>query len=96
MSEWKEYKLGEIVTFGNGKERPKDKGPIPVYGGNGVNGYHNNYNVDSPTVVIGRVGFYCGSVHVTPSKAWVTDNAFITSYPESTIRQKLYIQSETI
>lgn len=30
--------------------------------------------------MIGRVGFYCGSIHQTVSKAWVTDNAFIVSY----------------
>ena len=53
-------------------------GAIPVYGGNGVTGYHDAYNVSKQTLVIGRVGFYCGSIHVTPEKAWVTDNAFIT------------------
>ena len=56
------------------------KGEIPVYGGNGVNGYHSEYNVSEPTLVIGRVGFYCGSVHITPEKAWITDNAFIVTY----------------
>ncbi|MNT25927.1 Type I restriction modification DNA specificity domain protein [compost metagenome] len=29
---------------------------------------------------IRRFLIYCGSVHITPSKAWVTDNAFITSF----------------
>jgi type I restriction enzyme S subunit len=55
-------------------------GLVPVYGGNGVNGYHNRNNVAKRTLVIGRVGFYCGSIHITPAKAWVTDNAFITTF----------------
>ena len=30
-------------------------------------------------MVIGRVGFYCGSVHYISEPAWVTDNALIVS-----------------
>lgn len=75
MSEWKEYKLGDIVSFGNGKERPKDKGSIPVYGGNGILDYTNIYNYDGETIIIGRVGAYCGSVYYTNIPVWVSDNA---------------------
>lgn len=57
-----------------------ESGKIPVYGGNGITGYHSKANVFEETIVIGRVGYYCGSIHLTPSKAWVTDNAFITQY----------------
>ena len=60
-------------------------GNITVYGGNGITGYHDNWNVDKPTIVIGRVGYYCGSVHITPSLAWVTDNAFITYYSKNNV-----------
>ncbi len=49
-------------------------GPYPVYGGNGINGTHSEYLFESPTVVIGRVGAYCGAVHLTEPKAWITDN----------------------
>jgi uncharacterized protein YwgA len=55
-------------------------GNIPVYGGNGINGYHSKFNIDSKRIVIGRVGAYCGAVHITEDKGWVTDNAFIVSY----------------
>lgn len=50
-------------------------GAIPVFGGNGITGYHNVGFVKEPTIVIGRVGEYCGSVHLTNSEAWITDNA---------------------
>ena len=50
MNNWKKYKLGEVVSWGNGKERPKDKGPIPVYGGNGVLDYTNQNNYEGETV----------------------------------------------
>jgi len=66
-------------------------GDIPVYGGNGITGYHNESNVEKPTVVIGRVGYYCGSIHLTPKKAWITDNAFFTIYDENRIFQGFVI-----
>ena len=70
-----------------------DGGSIPVYGGNGITGYHSRFNIDKETVVIGRVGYYCGSVHVTPAKAWVTDNAFITEYPINFINRDFLVYS---
>lgn len=50
-------------------------GPIPVFGGNGVNGSHCEPNVSEATIVIGRVGVHCGNVHITSGLAWITDNA---------------------
>jgi type I restriction enzyme, S subunit len=85
---WVWIRLGNLIRVSSGNALPKHKmidGNIPVYGGNGITGYHNQYNVSKKTIVIGRVGFYCGSIHLTPYKAWVTDNAFITYYPEHSI-----------
>lgn len=75
MTEWKEYKLGEIVTFGNGKVRPNSKGNIPIYGGNGILGYCDEYNYCGATIIVGRVGAYCGSVYYENRPVWVSDNA---------------------
>ena len=50
-------------------------GKYPVYGGNGINGYHNSFMFEEPRIVLGRVGVYCGAVHLTKARAWVTDNA---------------------
>jgi type I restriction enzyme S subunit len=75
--------LGQVIYIHSGDGLTAEAmrgGSIPVFGGNGINGYHDTPNVQQPTVVIGRVGYYCGSIHVTPSKAWVTDNAFITEF----------------
>ena len=66
----------------SGKFLPKssmNEGPYPVYGGNGINGYHDKYLVENPSLVIGRVGEYCGIVHLTKPDSWVTDNALIVS-----------------
>ena len=77
--------LGDLikVSSGNGLTA-KDmdpSGPYPVYGGNGVSGFHSEYMFDDPQLVIGRVGVYCGAVHLTQSRSWVTDNAlYIREY----------------
>jgi type I restriction enzyme S subunit len=63
-------------------------GEIPVFGGNGINGYHNNYNTDEISVTIGRVGAYCGAVHITPEYAWITDNCFKVYYSKNNIDTK--------
>lgn len=67
-------KLNEFITFGNGKSRPKTDGTIPVYGGNGVLSYTDQYNIEN-TVLIGRVGAYCGSIYLEQGVCWVSDNA---------------------
>lgn len=67
-------KLSELMSFGNGKSRPKTDGSIPVYGGNGVLSYTDQHNIEN-AVLIGRVGAYCGSVYLEQGICWVSDNA---------------------
>ena len=69
-----------IVSGKNLKSSEMKEGVIPVFGGNGITGYHNEANIHEKTIIIGRVGFYCGSIHISPEEAWVTDNAFIVTY----------------
>ena len=89
---WKWCRLGSIISISSGdgltSKEMSESGIYPVYGGNGINGHHNFYNISKRTLVIGRVGFYCGSTHITESKAWVTDNAFITTFDEDRIDMK--------
>ncbi len=69
--------LGNVLSLSNGKSSPErsDNLPYPVYGGNGVIGFSNEANSNPSTIIIGRVGSYCGSVHFSNSSCWVTDNA---------------------
>ena len=90
---WEFVRLGDIITVSSGKnitssEMSKTEQIYPVYGGNGITGYYNNYNVDINTIVIGRVGFYCGSIHITQCKSWVTDNALVVNYDDECILLK--------
>ena len=82
--------MGEIVAFGNGKERPKAKGYVPVYGGNGILDYTSEYNYDGETVIIGRVGAYCGSVYYADCPIWVSDNALAVTAKNNNSPKFLY------
>ena len=69
--------LGSLLSLSNGKNSPERSNdlPYPVYGGNGVIGFCGEVNSSPGTIIIGRVGSYCGSVHFSNSSCWVTDNA---------------------
>ena len=58
-----------------------------VYGGNGVSGTHDEYMFEESKIVIGRVGVYCGCVHVSEPESWVTDNALYVSWMSSRLRK---------
>ncbi|MHB1697446.1 MAG: restriction endonuclease subunit S [bacterium] len=72
---WKMATLGEVLNIRNGKTRPEDGKKYPVYGGNGVLGYADKYNIDEEMIIIGRVGAYCGSIFIEKGKFWLSDNA---------------------
>ena len=65
------------LTFGNGKKRPAEEGhgTFKVFGSNGIIGQCDEFNSPAGTIVIGRVGTYCGSLHYSSEQCWVTDNA---------------------
>ena len=74
---WEMMELKDIIKLSSGQgliQKDFKEGEYEVYGGNGVTGYHNEYFLSDRTVVIGRVGAYCGSVHLTSEKCWITDN----------------------
>lgn len=87
-------KLAQIIKLSSGKmlsNKNRVSGAIPVFGGNGITGYHNVGFVKEPTIVIGRVGEYCGSVHLTNAEAWITDNAlYATDFLISINKKYLY------
>lgn len=71
---WRMGCLGDICEFSNGKLKEPSSGEIPIYGGNGIVGYCEEYNA-SNIVVIGRVGINCGCLYLEEDNCWVNDNA---------------------
>ena len=62
----------QVCTLEYGASLPKSArqdGPYPVMGSNGITGYHSEYLVEGPAVIVGRKGS-AGEV------TWIEDNCF--------------------
>ena len=82
---WESKQLGEVYKLKSGdglSAKQFIEGQYPVYGGNGISGYHNSFNMNGDYIIIGRVGAYCGNVRYVSGKFWLTDNAFQLIYDE--------------
>ena len=95
MGQWTNERLGSYLNFRNGKTSPDrfELGPFTVFGSNGAIGQAKAANADADTIVIGRVGTYCGSLHYSSSPCWVTDNAIICTPPKNEGRFWVYALS---
>jgi len=81
---WKEYKLGEVIEllYGKGlREQDRKPGNIPVYGSNGIVGYHNEYLVKGPGIIIGRKGSV-GEVKYSTVDFFPIDTTYYVSLKE--------------
>lgn len=72
----------DYFKLSNGKAVPEDKrlaSGIPAYGGNGISWYTDKSLCSIDTLVVGRVGFQSGNVHLAKGPLWITDNAMYIS-----------------
>ena len=84
-----EMTIGDIYDFqyGTGNNIPTNGGEYPVYGGNGIAGYHYEYNSeDAP--VIGHIGAYAGLVQWAKGKHFVTYNGVICKHKNKKVNQR--------
>jgi type I restriction enzyme S subunit len=75
ISELFKIKSGKLLS----KKNMIEDGDYNVYGGNGINGKYNQFNLTGKNVIIGRVGALCGNVRYINESMWLTDNAFYIS-----------------
>ncbi|WP_129642687.1 restriction endonuclease subunit S domain-containing protein [Peristeroidobacter agariperforans] len=64
---------------------------IPIYGGNGINGWATKALYNDPVVVVGRVGQQCGITRMTEGPAWVTDNAIVVTINRPDLLDPVYV-----
>ena len=72
MVEWKECRLGDLVTFQRGHDLPKSKMSgkgYPVVGSNGIIGFHDEYTTEYPSITVGRSG-NVGKPYIVYGKSW--------------------------
>jgi type I restriction enzyme, S subunit len=84
---WNKIKLEEIIDLRYGKSMPNAKrqgGKVPVYGSNGIVGFHNEALINFPTIVIGRKGSV-GKANLEKGSSWIIDTAFYTEIKDKNI-----------
>jgi type I restriction enzyme S subunit len=75
---WDALYLNTLYNFqyGKGNNNPDNGGEYPVFGGNGIIGWYDNFNnEDAP--VVGHIGINCGSVVYAYGKHFVTYNGVL-------------------
>lgn len=63
LKQWKTISKNQLVNDG-----------YPVYGANGIIGYSNEFNHETPTLMIACRGT-CGEIHLSEGKAYINGNA---------------------
>lgn len=66
-----EFKSGQNITA----SQIKEKGKYPVYGGNGLRGYFDEYTHNGNYFLIGRQGALCGNINKSKGKAYFSEHA---------------------
>ena len=91
---WQVVQIADVFKFTSGATKPNDTNPVqtneqrfPVYGGNGVLGYSSQSLLKESTLILGRVGEYCGCAHLTAPVSWVTDNALFIKEEKITVNR---------
>ncbi len=78
---WEVKAIGSFIKFLYGKGLPENKrkeGPYPVVGSSGIVGYHSQYLISKPAIIIGRKG-NVGSVYLMLEPSYPIDTVFYSS-----------------
>jgi type I restriction enzyme, S subunit len=87
MTDWVEAELGKLLVLNYGWSLPEKKrilGEIPVYGSNGIVGYHDKAFVNKTGIVIGRKGSG-GRVHLSPTPFCPIDTTFYSTQDDTSL-----------
>ena len=97
--DWRKATLGEFAPFTYGKSLPAHRrnasGQVPVFGSNGVVGYHDAALTDGPTIIIGRKGT-AGAVHYSPVPCWPIDTTFFFTDGDAELTRFKYYALRTL
>lgn len=84
---WKWKKLKHIARMAAGdaitSEDIQEMGDYPVYGGNGLRGFTDNFNRKGEFVLIGRQGALCGNINYARGEFWASEHAIVAELQDN-------------
>ena len=93
ISNYEMVPFEKVCTLEYGASLPKKKrveGPYPVMGSNGVSGYHNEYLIEGPAIIVGRKGS-AGEVVYVESNCFPIDTTFYVKLVDPRTTDILYL-----
>ena len=90
---WPVKQLKDVCTVNYGKTLKKENrihGKIPVYGTNGITGWHNESLFDGKSIIIGRVGAGPLGVYWQNGPFWVIDCGYYVRIDENTFNPMFF------
>ena len=80
---WQIMKLNHVVKLKSGESITSmginPSGTYPVFGGNGIRGYCEEYTHSGYYVLIGRQGALCGNVNYASGRFWASEHAIVVT-----------------
>ncbi|TRX02593.1 restriction endonuclease subunit S [Candidatus Methylobacter oryzae] len=78
---WEVKKLKYVASLRSGNnltsDQIKNSSEYPVYGGNGLRGFYNEFTHEGNFILIGRQGALCGNINYASGKFWATEHAVV-------------------
>ena len=92
---WKKSKLGNVISLEYGKSlKKKDRkgGEYPVFGSNGIVGFHDEFIVEGPCIIVGRKGS-AGEVTFSEKNSFPIDTTFFVKLKDKNVDLKFIFYS---
>jgi type I restriction enzyme S subunit len=81
---WRRARVGALLNFQYGKglkaSERADRGPVPVFGSNGIVGFTVEPLTVGPSIIVGRKGS-AGALNLCDGPSWTTDVAYFVEPP---------------
>lgn len=80
IGDFLELKAGKNIKADNISIEKNNNNKYACYGGNGIRGYVDSFNVEGTHIIIGRQGALCGNINIAENKFYATEHAVVV-YP---------------
>ncbi len=91
---WTWVRIGDFLDFNYGKGIPKinrvSSGDVPIYGANGILGYHDTALIEQECIIVGRKGS-AGALNRVYGPCWPSDVTFFVFPPNGTAFEYIYL-----
>ncbi len=91
---WELVTLGDVGELRYGKGLPTNQLSVsgyPVFGANGVIGFHSRYLYEEEQLLISCRGANSGTINISPEKCFVTNNSLVLELPHGLRTSRAYL-----